>query len=160
MSHPTDEMIRELAQHAETEVNERIGAPRWQDQSAGNQCHYLTLFVMQALECRGVEAARELHRDNHGNWHYLLRHTAIDNTPTSEDLITDLNPWQWARNFSKGKGLLHAPRSEVMQILEESGAPDYFIALRSLTTVAKTHEPQLNFGGRLGTPIAPLRHSA
>lgn len=160
MSHPTDEMIRELAQHAGTEVNERIGAPRWQDQSAGNQCHNLTLLVMQALEYRGVETARELHRDSHGNWHYLLRHTAVDKAPTNEDLITDLNPWQWIGDFSKGKGPLHAPRSEVMQTLEESGAPDYFIALRSLTTVAKLHEPRLNFGGRIDASLASLRHSA
>jgi len=147
MTQPVGEIIHELARHAEAEVNEQTGAPYWQDQSSGNQCHQLTHLVATTLKNRGYDVGRELHRDDLENWHYLLRHNAADSVPTNDDLITDLNPWQWAKDLSKGKGLLHGTRAEVMETLYHAGAPDFFIALRSLSTVVKSHEPHLNFGG-------------
>lgn len=147
MTQLAGELIQELALYAQVEVNEQLGAPHYTDQSAGNQCHQMTYLIEAALRSRGHEVGRELHRDDSGNWHYLLRHTPTESTPTETDLITDLNPWQWAKGLSKGRGLLHAPRHEVMETLRDAGAPDYFIALRSLTTLVKAHEPHLNFGG-------------
>ncbi len=149
MIHPTGELVQELAHYAQAEVNEQLGAPHFTDQSAGNQCHQMTHIVAAALSNRGHEVGRELHRDDEGNWHYLIRHTAADATPTDADLITDFNPWQWANGLSRGKGLLHAPRAEVMETLHEVGAPDFFIALRSLKTIVKAHESDLNFGGHV-----------
>lgn len=143
------EMIHELAYNAQIEVNKQLGAPHFADQSAGNQCHQMTYIMEAALRNRGHDVARELHRDDSGNWHYLIRHTAPDSLPTDADIITDLNPWQWAKGLSKGKGLLHAPRTEVIDTLREAGAPDFFVALRSLATIVKAHEPNLNFGGHI-----------
>lgn len=145
---PSFDMLNSFAENASKEVNRQLLLPEWKDQSAGNQCHALTFHVMTALQYADIPVRRELHRDRFDNWHYVLAHTALDAMPTDDDLISDLNPWQW-RPERMGSGPIHAPRGELMEILRRSGAPEFFIALRSLETVVKAHEPKLNFGGHV-----------
>jgi hypothetical protein len=84
----------------------------------------------------GLIVRRELHFDENDNWHYLLAHAAIDATPTDDDIISDLNPWQW-RDF--GGGILHGSRQDVMETLRTAGAPENVIALRGLHTIRAQH---------------------
>lgn len=146
-------MMQEINHHASITVNEQLGQPYWKDQSAGNQCHALTRHALIAMEYRGIPVRRELHRDRE-NWHYILAHTPEGTEPSDDDMITDFNPWQFYsldrnRFTGIGKGMLHMPRAELMHKLEAEGAPDFFVALRSIQTIVKSHEPKLNFGGHI-----------
>ena len=133
--------MRSLARDIGAEVNQQLGLPHYYDQSKGNRCDLLTLHAFEALEFRGDAVRRELHEDGHGNWHYLLAHGPVDAEPTDSDLMSDMNPWQWRET---GGGILHAPRDEVMEQLRAAGAPDFFVALRSLETITKSHDTLKN----------------
>lgn len=138
--------LRTTVQRALSEVadgiNMEAGRPIGYDQTNGNQCHLLTLGVFNQLRNSGiVTISRELHQDNQGNWHYLLRHTAPGTEPTAEDTVSDLNPWQ-GRKF--GGELLHGTRQDVLQELQRQNMPDSFIALRSVTTITAGHDIYIN----------------
>lgn len=136
-----EEQVRQYALYAAEELNEAMGLAPGYDQTRGNRCDKLTFGVMQALQSQGLVLRRELHKDDAGNWHYLLAHEVPDATPTNADLISDLNPWQW-RDY--GGGILHAPREEVMARLRDEGAPAHFVALRSIATIAERHDTRPN----------------
>jgi hypothetical protein len=148
MKSSLNNLIDELSREATREVNLRQGQPEWKDQSGGNQCHALTFHVMDAMRRRFQPVRRELHRDEYGNWHYMLVHEAMDADPTDNDLVTDFNPWQWKHDRT-AKGLIHAPRNELIERLRHEDAPEYVIALRGLDTITKHHEPNMNFGGHM-----------
>lgn len=134
-------LVEEYARYASEEINQELNLQPGYNQTHGNRCDKLTLGVMQALQVGGFGVRRELHADAGGNWHYLLAHADIDTAPTDTDLISDLNPWQW-RGY--GTGILHAPRDEVMNRLQAEGAPTFFVALRSVRSIAQAHDTRRN----------------
>jgi hypothetical protein len=91
------------------------------------------------LRNQGIESRREFHRNTENIWHFVIAHAALDATPSYDDLVTDLNPWQFMNRAPEHMSFLHAPRSEVMERLEGYGAPDYYVALRGLDTIVHTH---------------------
>jgi len=123
-------------------LNESLGLPPNYDQSKGNRCDLLTQAVMMRMaHLDGVTPRRELHRSDAGDWHYILAHEPLDAEPTNDDLMSDLNPWQWGE---KGSGILHMPRGELMEFLLQRNAPEHFVALRSIETIVKAHDTQPN----------------
>lgn len=109
--------------------------------AASNQCHVLTKELFEGLQHRRIQARREFHQlPDEMPWHFVIAHTPLDAEPTEDDIITDLNPWQ----FMNGKTpanytYLHAPRGEVMERLQDEGAPEYIVALRGLSTIVHSH---------------------
>lgn len=130
--------IRELSRHIYITQNEKDGAPFYSDQSHSSNCDKLSLTLYNCLQARGIPGRREYHADDRGNWHYLIAYGQVDTTPTESDIITDLNPWQWTSD-ARLTGPLHGPRADVMERLETAGAPDFFIALRGIQTIAMPH---------------------
>lgn len=134
--------IADYTSQASEGINQELGRPLAYDQTRGNRCDLLTLSVMnQTLSNEGLQLSRELHQNEHGDWHYILAHRAPDAEPTETDLMSDLNPWQWG---GSGQGILHMPRNELMDHLSNKGAPAHFVALRSLTTITKAHDLRSN----------------
>ena len=128
------ETIHDLAPQLYDEQRNLMGLARGTDMSHSNQCQPMTLAMTEALVNRGLPVKREHHLEQtRGCWHYVLNHSLGDE-PTQDDLITDLNPWQWTTQ-PRYTGLLHAPRNEVMARIREAGAPDYFVALRGIHTI-------------------------
>ncbi|MGK2896688.1 MAG: hypothetical protein ACSLEY_03765 [Candidatus Saccharimonadales bacterium] len=118
--------------------------PTGYNMAGSNQCHVLTKGLLIALESCGELARREFHTIDEGKiWHYVIAHMPIDVEPTDKDIITDLNPWQFMRDTRAGGTFLHGSRLEVMDRLYQAGAPDYFIALRGLSTIAQAHKVEL-----------------
>lgn len=108
----------------------------------GNRCDLLTLAVMNRIgREEGALLRRELHQNENGDWHYILAHEPTDAKPTNDDLMSDLNPWQWG---GRGRGLLHMQRGELMDFLSSRGAPDHFVALRAVETIVKAHDTRAN----------------
>lgn len=123
-------------------INTMLNLPPNYDQTRGNRCDLLTQAVMnRMLHIEGIALRRELHQDADGNWHYILAHEPIDAKPMDTDLMSDLNPWQWR---GSGRGMLHLPRNELMLQLQENGAPEHFVALRSIDTITTTHDLRRN----------------
>ena len=135
--------IARYAAEAAAGINEMAGLPYGYDQTRGNQCHLLTLAVMNMLQRNHPDAPirRELHQDSEGNWHYVLAHNVPDAKPTDTDMISDLNPWQWG---GAGQGILHMPRGEAMNYLTKQGAPAHFVALRGIETIVQSHHLEAN----------------
>lgn len=129
--------IRDLTPQLYQAQADAMGIPIWTDMSHSHQCQPLSHHMLQALQHRGYELRRELHQDETGNWHYLLAH---GDEPADDELVTDLNPWQYTAD-SRLTGPLHAPRSEVMARLQQEQAPEFFVALRGLATIVKAHKP-------------------
>lgn len=121
-------------------INEELGLPHGYDQTIGNRCDLLTYYVLALLYKDGLVARRELHFDQEKNWHFLIAH-AVTAKPSENDVISDLNPWQW-RNH--GGGILHGTRNEVIKMLGTQGAPESFIALRGLETLYSPHHEPIN----------------
>jgi hypothetical protein len=107
--------------------------------AATNQCHILTKTLHIALQNRGIETRRELHRTEDGLWHFLVAHTPADAEPSEDDVVTDLNPWQFMESAPGHYTFIHDSRQAVMEKLAREGAPDYFISLRGLATIVKSH---------------------
>lgn len=103
----------------------------------------LTKGLTVALNNRAIESRREYHRDDEGIWHFVVAHGPVDAAPSHDDIITDLNPWQFMEHAPGNYTYLHASRGEIMDRLEKEGAPDYFIALRSLETIVHAHTDML-----------------
>lgn len=135
-----EQTIRELTPHLYEEHREMLRFPLGFDMAHSNQCQHLTFDMMEALQHRDLPVRREYHRDEDGFWHYLLAHPLDIGTPPAEsDIVTDLNPWQYTGDYRLA-GPIHAPRHELMQVLRQSKAPEWFVALRSLETVIAPHQ--------------------
>ena len=136
--------VRSYDEDARRDVNTMMGYSASTDQSSGSRCYIQTRSFQLRAEAHGILLRRELHRDELGNWHYVIAHSPPDTEPTETDTITDLNPWQ----FSKGKiqkGLLHGPRAVVMEALQEEGASDIVLALRGLETLVLANDTQASY---------------
>lgn len=113
--------------------------PEGTNMAASDQCHVLSKGLYIALKNQGLETRRELHRDKEV-WHYLIAHSPETGEPTEQDIITDLNPWQFMEGEpDRTYTFLHGSREEVMDRLVREGAPDYFVALRGISTIQKAH---------------------
>lgn len=121
----------------------QLAMPAGINMAETNQCHYLTLNLYHALEGRSLPARRESHFINQEEplWHYVIAHE-MGSIPTDEDIITDLNPWQFDAKNSH-RTFLHGERGAVQEVLRHSGAPEWFISLRGLATIADTHTEKL-----------------
>lgn len=123
-------------------LNESLDLSPLYDQTKGNRCDLLThAMMMQMIRLDGVTPRRELHQNNQGDWHYILAHEPIEAKPTNDDLVSDLNPWQWG---GQGSGILHMPRGELLDFLSSRGAPAQFVALRSIETITCQHDVRAN----------------
>lgn len=111
--------------------------------AGSNQCHVLSKGLWLALDARGIRSRRELHQDDEGLWHYVVAHTPLDAQPSEDDIVTDLNPWQFMDRPPLHYTYLHESRQDLMDRLASEGAPDYFVALRGLATVVMPHTDSL-----------------
>lgn len=136
------DLVEELSRHASADLNESLGLSPGYDQTQGNRCDVLTYDVMKALQGRGMPVRRELHMDKAQQyWHYVLAHQPPNIEPAEDDLLSSLNPWQW-RDY--GGGILHMPRDQLMDVLREEGAPEFFVALHSVQTITRAHDDRQN----------------
>ncbi len=134
-----EQTIADLTPHLYADRVDAMRLPYGTDMSHSNQCQYLTHDMMQALQHRGLPVQRELHEDEYGNWHYLLAHAGEGVVASDSDIVTDLNPWQWTTD-RRHSGPIHTTRGELYEILRDAGAPESFIALRSLETIVTRHQ--------------------
>jgi len=141
--------LQEYARLAQEDVNRELGVHPQTDQSAGSWCHLMTHDVYTAAAHAGMPLRRELHRNSQGAWHYILAEGVIDAIPSDDDVVVDLNPWQ----FSAGrlqKSPLYGTRSEVIIILRDHGADEAFVALRSLETLVLAHDGERAYDSKRG----------
>jgi hypothetical protein len=138
----------------DTVRRERCPAFRW-DMSQSNQCHQLTLGMLGILEANREPARREMHELGTGSWwHFVIAHGDVTAAPSDDDIITDLNPWQYnvegwesdQRIAAADEGYLHGPRGMVMERLAKAGAPEWFVGLRGLATITEAHTTELTPG--------------
>ncbi|MEO7363949.1 MAG: hypothetical protein ABIV43_00365 [Candidatus Saccharimonadales bacterium] len=123
-------------------IVEAMAMPVLTDLSRNNLCHVQTSALQNHLAIAGQISRRELHQAN-GLWHYVVAHVAPEAEPTNDDLVTDPNPWQFGPSTPQ-TGHLHLPRGVLMERLQSAGAPDWFIALRGIQTIAQAHTMQSN----------------
>lgn len=131
------EVIREIAPMLYENDRARSGAHHLSDMSHNNRCNYMTLELYNALTAREYVCRRELHVDGDA-WHYLIAHAAPDTEPSQQDIITDLNPWQF-EDRPTHTGYLHDPRLAVQIVLAEAGAPPWFVGLRGVASIVEAH---------------------
>jgi hypothetical protein len=114
-----------------------VGGPAL-DMSSSNLCGSLTTNFQALMTEAGLTTRRELHMTRNGIWHFVVAHANPDASPSEDDLISDLNPWQFmpARPVI---GALHATRAAVEKRLWREAAPDWFISLRGLSTIRALH---------------------
>lgn len=127
-----------LVPHVYEEVSGNLMLPRTTDMSHSNKCDVLTLSLYEGIRARKLPVRRELHQAENNLWHYVIVHAAENDQPRNDDLITDLNPWQYENNF-KHSGPLHGPRYEVMNTLKSADAPPWFVALRGIGSITAPH---------------------
>ncbi len=144
--------FRNYAAAAQEDVNMILERPTGTDQSAGSRCDVLTRSFQLRAKANGILLRRELHRNEDGEWHYLIVHDDPESSPTEEDVITDLNPWQFSRGRIQ-EGPLHGPRHEVIDMLRTRGAWDRVLALRGLSTIVMPHDDNPNYNKNRGTLI-------
>lgn len=118
-----------------------LKSPPHTDLTRSNLCHELTRYIARRLQAEGSPTQRELHADKCGNWHFVLNHEGPGKPPSDDDLITDFNPWQWG---GSGTGILHLPRGEVIKTLSRNKAPNFFVALRGLSTIVERNTDRPN----------------
>jgi hypothetical protein len=116
------------------------------DMSRSDKCHTMTLDLLGHLQAGGMHIRRELHQTPTGLWHYVLAHAAVDAEPSKEDIITDLNPWNYDPGGAAFTGYLQGPRYKVEVSLRMAGAPEEHIALRGLSTLVAAHTDKLEIG--------------
>lgn len=139
MSHiisPTERFVQEAASKVFRGFIHDYGLPYNTDLTRSNFCHLLTLGLYNQLDRAEMPAQREFHKSGE-LWHYVIRHS-ID-PPSPSDIITDLNPWQFPPKQPR-TGLLHGPRSDVMRIIRDAGAPEYYVSLRGISTITRQHD--------------------
>lgn len=136
--------VRELVPMVNADTIEKLGLHPHTDMSRSNQCGKLTLTLYGALVPRNLACRRELHLlpEYPDNYHYLIAHAPAEEPSSDRDIVTDLNPWQFAGNNRSGH--LHDERHIVQEILTDAGAPDWFVAMRGVSSVVETHTISLN----------------
>ena len=139
-------VVEEIIPGMYENIAQTQGYPMGYNLAGSNQCHVLSKGLYLALKTRNLESRREYHRLDDDTWHYVVAHTPEDAVPTEDDIITDLNPWQYLGQRAGNLSYLHGTRQEVMDILRAHEAPDYIVSLRGLATVAKAHH--LDIGKR------------
>ena len=137
---PLRNLLDEIVPDLYVSVAEGLGIPlRHPNEMAfSNQCEALTKALLGALVTRQrLPARREFHRPCSGDqrYHYLVAHEPKDAPPTDDDLITDLNPWQYLKDRDLRRSFLHGTRQEVMDTLREGKAPEWYIGCRSVETI-------------------------
>jgi hypothetical protein len=138
----TQNIVSDLVPGINAGISDQLGLPPLTDMSRNNFCHEQTLALYNNLHTRGLESRRELHQNNQG-WHFIIAHAATNSEPSDSDIMTDMNPWQYA-GTQAGSGHLHLPRHELMTVLANAGAPEYFVSLRGLATVTQAHTMRMN----------------
>jgi hypothetical protein len=143
MSSELHPILNELVPVIYDVTREQLQLPQATNMAASNQCNNLTLNLYQALDGRNIPARRESHfvPGREPLWHYVINHS-VETLPSEEDLITDLNPWQFDGKHGH-RSFLHAERGEVKEILRQEGAPEWFISLRGLATIKDVHTEKL-----------------
>jgi hypothetical protein len=114
-----------------------VGGPAL-DMSSSNLCSFLTTNFQALMTETGLTTRRELHMTRNGVWHFVVAHANPDASPSEDDLISDLNPWQFMPERPV-IGALHGTRAAVEKRLQLEGAPDWFISLRGLSTIRELH---------------------
>lgn len=142
MAQSSSEAVSALIPHIYESSIAEFGFHPNTDMSRSVKCHTLSKDLMLALRTQGITVRRELHKSPSGLWHYVLAHGELEAPAQDEDVITDLNPWLFDGG-GQYTGYLHAPRNEVMHTLETAGAPEEYIALRSVATVILPHTEDL-----------------
>lgn len=95
-----------------------------------------------ALDNRGLECRRELHQTkDRQKWHFVIAHAGINEPPSQEDLVTDVNPWQFMDKPLTG--FLHDERFKVQMALSQAGAEPWYVGLRGIATRTQAHRPDL-----------------
>ena len=107
--------------------------------ASSNKCQPLSKALWLALRQRDIQARREYHEAPNGDWHYLIAHASLDAEPHDDDIITDLNPWQFKNGSAPFNQFLHGPRQQVIAELEQGGASEHVRSLRALSTIAIAH---------------------
>jgi hypothetical protein len=150
-----EEEVADLAPVVYKDVGLTIPDNNYRHMSESRHCSGLTLRLLNKLQ---TPARREMHETGGRRqaWHFIIAHTPIDQPPSEDDVITDLNPWQenvtgWDfKARSSQSGYLHGPRGEVMEKLREAQAPEWHISLRGLATLTAAHTrcltPYLDLG--------------
>lgn len=136
-----ERLVRDLSQSASTEINQALGLRPEHDQTNGNKCDLLTRYVLEALISRGFEGMvrREFHqRPDTLDWHFMLAHRGPDESPTEQDIVSDLNPW---RGGTPGYRVLHGSRDFVIEQMGKANVPADQISLRGIHTIRKLHHP-------------------
>lgn len=131
-------IIQDIVPEMYLEMAAQMNRPPHTNMAQSNQCHVLTRGLHNALHGRGLIARREYHSLEDGRWHYLIAHHDADTQPSDTDIITDLNPWQFMPGRTN-RTFLHGERREIQEMLRDTGAPEWFISLRGIATIAKTH---------------------
>lgn len=133
-------IVVEFSRLASMDINEQLGLESWHDQTRSNRCDLLTKYVLEGLINKGFSNVhRELHQDPETlDWHLLLAHRLSD-TPTEDDIISDLNPWRGSP--SHVTGILHGPRKWVMSEMRQQDVPAGQITLRASSTIVSHHYP-------------------
>jgi hypothetical protein len=138
MFKPVSEVVRSVVPMVYDGVKDELQIHPYTDMSRSNVCHHLTLGLLGVLNRRHLPARREEHIDDDARWHYLIAHTSAQQEATPNDIITDLNPWQFDGTVPR-RGYLHGERQEVQDVLATAGAPDWFISLRGVATIKRAH---------------------
>lgn len=134
------ELLQELVPDIYNYVAETHGVrTRGTDLSRSNLCNVLSFELQTALASRKLESRREHHHTGNTAWHYLVAHAGIDEPPSPYDIITDLNPWRFEGCPEAKRGFLHGQRQEVQSILEQAGAPEWYVSLRGISTIIEAH---------------------
>lgn len=135
--------VKELVPIIYEDVRETAQSPLLTDMSHSNRCDLLTLSLCSALNVLGYSQKRELHQDDKGNWHYLIVHAGLNELPTADDLVTDLNPWQFEVT-PRNSGYFHGERTNLESLLINSQAPEWFVSLRAIRTITQAHTTSKN----------------
>lgn len=139
MTQPTSELLQDIIPPMYADVANSQAIPTGVNMAQSNLCHLLTSSLFGALDARLLTARREYHEHNPTDtWHFLIAHEPVSATPSADDLITDLNPWQFA-HYPIGRTYLHGTRGEVQEILRKAEAPEWFVCLRGIETIKQAH---------------------
>ncbi len=136
-------VVADIVPHLYDSVATDFHFPSGTNLAGSNQCHVLSKGLWIALNNRGIETRRERHEAQNGDWHYLLAHAPVDSEPSENDVITDLNPWQFMSRPDSSLGHLHGTRQEVTNAMEARGASGHVRSLRLLSTLTLAHTVEL-----------------
>jgi hypothetical protein len=133
-----EELLNNIVPELYAAIIETNGLPPHFNVAQSNLCQHLSKDLVAALVTRDLSAQREYHELNDkSSWHFMVAHHDADTLPSDADIVTDLNPWQYMTQRTTDT-FLHGERGQVMDILRSRGAPDWFVSLRGIHTIAQT----------------------